>query len=340
MRRTIILLLLPCYLSTAQSFQIEKIPTNTDAYFRGMSVVDDAVAWVSGSKGVVGRSIDGGKSWRFVQVKGHEKLEFRSLYAFDSLNAIVVNAGSPAMIMRTIDGGRNWRTVFQNSHPDAFVDGVDFWNEKEGVVYGDAIEGTMLIIETKDGGVTWKEIPAALRPKLLEGEGSFAASGTNVRCLGKNKIVIATGGKHSRIFISDDKAKSWKSVEVPIIQGETMTGIFSTAFRNEKQGIIVGGNYEVDSLKRDHVFMTLDGGNTWKAPTVPTRGIREGSEYLTDKIIVATGFPGTDISHDGGNTWNALSDEKQFAVVRKARKGSLVVIAGGNGKLGLIKSAK
>lgn len=300
MKKILFILLLHTFAVQAQVFQIEKVSTSVDAYFRGMSVVDDDVAWVSGSKGVVGRTIDGGKTWRFLQVKGHEKLEFRSLYAFDSLHAVIANAGSPALIMRTTDGGRNWKTVFQNSHPDAFIDGVDFWNAKEGVVYGDAIQEAMLLIHTRDGGVTWKETPADLRPKLLEGEGSFAASGTNIRCLGKSKLVIATGGKHSRVFISDDKGKSFRVVQAPIIQGETMTGIFSTAFRNERHGIIVGGNYVVDSLKKDHVFITEDGGNTWKAPTKPTRGIREGSEYITDKVIVATGFPGTDISYDGG----------------------------------------
>jgi photosystem II stability/assembly factor-like uncharacterized protein len=340
MRTLLFLLLLHVTIADAQNFELEKVQTNTDAYFRGMSVVNDAVAWVSGSKGVVGRTINGGKTWRFLQVRGHEKLEFRSLYAFDSLNAVIANAGSPAMIMRTVDGGRNWKSVFQNSHPDAFIDGVDFWNAKEGIVYGDAIEGSMLIIKTRDGGNTWEEVSAGLRPKLLEGEGSFAASGTNIRCVGKNKLIIATGGMHSRIFISYDKAKTWTIFEPPIIQGKTMTGIFSTAFLNETNGIIAGGNYEIDSLATDHVFLTEDGGKTWNAPKVPTRGIREGAEYITDKIIIATGYPGIDISYDGGKNWKSLSDEKQFAVVRKARKGSLIVIAGGNGKVALIKEKK
>ncbi|HEY0742676.1 MAG TPA: YCF48-related protein [Chryseosolibacter sp.] len=340
MRIVIVLLLLHFSASHAQVYQLKKIQTNTDAYFRGMSVVDDRVAWVSGSKGVVGRSMDGGNTWRFLQVKGHEKLEFRSLYAFDSLHAVIANAGTPAIILRTSDGGRNWQPVFQNSHPDAFIDGVDFWNSNEGIFYGDAIEGSMLIIRTRDGGKTWEELAPDLRPKLMAGEGSFAASGTNIRCIGKANVVIATGGKHSRIFVSHDKAKSWRILNVPIIQGETMTGIFSTAFLDENHGLIVGGNYEIDSLAQDHIFLTQDGGKTWTRPITPTRGIREGSEYISDKVLIAAGYPGIDISYDSGRNWQPLSDEKQFAVVRKARRGSLVVIAGGSGKVGLITSRK
>ena len=337
---SVLLLLLLQLFSHAQMFELHNVQTNTDAYFRGMSVVNNDVAWVSGSKGVVGRTLDGGKTWRFLQVKGHEKLEFRSLYAFDSLNAVIANAGSPAMIFRTTDGGRNWKPVFQNSHPDAFIDGVDFWNAKEGVVYGDAIEGAMLLVKTSDGGNTWTEVPATLRPKLLKGEGSFAASGTNIRCIGSNKVIIATGGEHSRIFVSNDKGKTWTIFSPPIIQGKTMTGIFSTAFFNESKGIIVGGNYEIDSLATDHILLTEDGGKSWDAPTIPTRGIREGAEYISDKIIIATGYPGTDISYDSGRTWKPFSDERQYAVVRKARNGSLIIIAGGNGKVALVKEKK
>lgn len=324
----------------SQDFHLEKITTNTDAYFRGMSVVDDRTAWVSGSKGVVGRSIDGGKTWRFTQVPGHEKLEFRSLYAFDSLTALIANAGSPTYILRTTDGGRNWKNVYQNSHPEAFVDGMDFWNNRDGLIYGDAIQGSMLLVTTKDGGVTWQETQSDLRPSLMEGEGSFAASGTNVRCVGDSKVFIATGGKHSRVFVSNDKAATWTVMEAPIIQGETMTGIFSAAFKNAKEGIIAGGNWMVDSLKRDHIFLTSDGGKKWTAPQTPTRGIRECVEYIGSKVVIACGYPGIDISTDDGKNWKAFSDEKQFAVIRKARKGSLVVVAGGGGKLALLKSGK
>lgn len=70
------------------------------ASFRAVSVVDDQVVWVSGSKGHVCKSIDGGKTWTVNQVKGFEPLDFRSCYAFDANSAIIANAGEPAHILK------------------------------------------------------------------------------------------------------------------------------------------------------------------------------------------------------------------------------------------------
>jgi photosystem II stability/assembly factor-like uncharacterized protein len=312
----------------AQSLQLKKIDLPVESYFRGISVVDDAVAWISGSRGTVGRTIDGGKTWQFVQPKGFERLDFRSLFAFDSLHAVMANAGSPAYILATRNGGKNWKQLYINSHPDAFIDGVDFWNSNEGIFYGDAVRGRMLLVRTTDGGKTWTEINEELRPQLLDGEGSFAASGTNIRCLPSGKTFIATGGLVSRLFISNDKARSWSVVKPPVIQGKTMTGIFSIAFGNDVEGILVGGDYEIDTLRQDHIFLTHDGGKSWVAPKMPTGGIRESVEYLTNSLIVACGFPGVEYSSDGGVTWNKISDERGYAAVRKARNGKLIILTG------------
>jgi photosystem II stability/assembly factor-like uncharacterized protein len=328
-----------CALGTpgvAQDAQLKKVDTKTDAYFRGLSVVDDRVAWVSGSKGYVGRTIDGGKSIRMMQVKNFEDKEFRSLYAFDSLNAITANAGSPAYVLRTTDGGLNWAIVYQNNHQEAFIDGMDFWNNKEGIVYGDPIEGSMLLLRTFDGGISWQELPRENRPMLKEGEASFAASGTGIRCLERKQVVIATGGKISRLWKSDDQAMHWTTIEPPIIQGKTMTGIFSIAFMNSKQGVVVGGNYENQNLQTDHILITKNGGKTWTRPVMPTRGMRECVEYVTSTTLLAIGVEGCDISRDSGNSWSSLSEAKKLSVVRKARKGSLIMMAGGNGQVNIL----
>lgn len=121
----------------AQTLSIKNCEVTVKSSFRGLSVVNDSVVWVSGSAGWVGRSLNGAATWTFKQVEGFEKVDFRSLYAFDSQTAIIANAGSPANILRTTDGGETWKAVYTNVHKDAFFDGVDFWNNNEGIMYGD-----------------------------------------------------------------------------------------------------------------------------------------------------------------------------------------------------------
>lgn len=334
--KTLLILILSCPLllqAQAPSIKISKLPAAVS--IRGLSVVDDNVIWMGGSAGTVCRSTDGGISFKCNVIPGFDSTEFRSVYAFDDSAAIICNIGSPAKILRTADAGISWQEVYSNEDPAAFIDGIDFWNDKEGIVHGDPIDGFMLILTTNDGGQTWRE-PAGERPRLLEGEACFAASGTAIRCTGESKAMIASGGIASRFFISSDKGITWKWVPTPIVQGLTSTGIFSFAFRDDQSGIIAGGDYKRDTLSTDHIFLTNDGGNNWQQPSRPTRGYRECVEYITDKLVLAVGPSGMDISLNGGLTWEPFSDEKLFHVVRKARTGKRVIAAGGGGIIGQV----
>ena len=264
MNRLIIFFILIVQFGFSQELKWSTIPLNVKTSIRGMSVVNDSEAWISGSGGYIGRTLNGGIDWTLKQIPGFEKLEFRSLYAFSATSAIVANSGSPANILITNDGGLNWRVVYTNENKDAFFDGIDFWNDKEGIIYGDPIQGKMLMLRTNDGGLHWEEI--AGRPILEEGEASFAASGTGIRCLEKKKIVIATGGKVSRLWISNDKGSHWNFIPSPMIHGESSTGMFSVSFWGEKKASIVGGDYLKDSLSIDHNFYSIDGGKKWLKP--------------------------------------------------------------------------
>ena len=312
----------------SEIINFEKIEIDTTYIFRGLSVVDDSVAWVSGRKGIVGRSTNGGKLWKFTQVKGFEKLDFRSLYAFNSLEAIVANAGSPAHILRTKDGGENWEIIYTNKDSSAFFDGIDFWNDQQGIIYGDAIKGRMLLVQTHDAGKSWQELPKKNCPEMALGEGSFAASGTGIRCYGKEKVMICTGGKVSRLFVSKNKGNNWSVLSPPIIQGETTTGISSFSFRNDLEGIIVGGDFLKDKQKEKSIFYTKDGGKTWKEPLNSTGGERCCVEYISKNLVLCTGKSGMDCSASGGINWSPIKDQKNFYVIRKARKGKLIIATG------------
>lgn len=338
MRYITFLLAVVSFISSAQKVFIKNVLEKLPTSIRGLSVVNDHVVWFSGSMGHVGRSINGGVSWNVQQVKDFEKVDFRSLYAFDSLNAIIANAGSPASILKTMDGGKTWKEVYRNELKDIFLDGVDFWDAKRGIIYGDPIDGRMVLLKTNDGGNSWQEITKENRPALSEGEASFAASGTGIRCFDKSSVVIATGGNFSRLWISQNGGENWKPRDVPIIQGKASAGIFSIA-QSSNKWIVVGGDFEVDTLKQRHILIGTTNGTSWSMPKKPTGGYRSGIEFITGKIWIAVGQPGADVSFTDGRTWESIPNEKALHVVRKARNGSRI-FAAGNGRVAEIQIQK
>lgn len=290
-------------------------------------MVNDQLAWVSGSNGWIAKTLNG-KDFEWWQLPGYEKTDFRDIEAFSDKDAIIVSAGSPAYIFKTSDGGKSWKKVYENNDPNIFLDGMDFWNSKEGMAYGDPINGLMQLLITKDGGETWQNISSKANILLNEGEAGFAASGTGIKIVG-NKIFIATGGTFSRLFTSSDKGNTWKVENLPLIQGKSSTGCFSIdVFKNKI--FAIGGDYLNDTQSKGN-YAIKNHGN-WISPNTPPFGFKSCILCIDDKIILTTGTSGTDISNDGGKTFHQI-DSQSLNVCRKAKKGSLILLAGSNGKI-------
>ena len=312
--------------------RIDTLTSGKKTSFRGMSVVTDKVIWVSGSNGTVGKSVNGGKDWKWYQVTKFETADFRDIEAFDATTAIVMVIGEPAYLLRTTDGGENWKVVYENKTKGMFLDGMEFWNSESGIVIGDPIDGRLFIARTFDGGHSWHAIPEKYRPKAAEGEAIFAASGTSIRALDRDEAVFVTGGTTSNVFIRDQK------INLPIIQGKSSAGAFSIAvWDNHKRNggnkmIIVGGDYAADSLSTANCFYSTDRGQTWQAATRPPMGYKSCVEYITEKELIACGTSGVDYSSDGGKTWTQISKES-YHVCRKAKDGKSVYLAGVNGRI-------
>ncbi|MBC7863879.1 MAG: oxidoreductase [Bacteroidia bacterium] len=314
------------------SQEIKDISDTCSAGFRGLSVVNDSLIWLGGTKGTVGISNNGGKKWKWIKVKNHTTLDFRSIYGFDEKRAVIANAGFPATILITDDGGENWKQVYRSFDSSMFFDGMDFWDNEHGIIFGDPVKGKMFVAETKDGGKTWKEIPNEKRPLLETGEASFAASGTTIRTFPKSKIIIASGGKISRLWYSENFGTDWTYFKTPIMQGSASTGIFSFAVSGKKI-IIVGGDYTSDSLKKDNNFIGTFPGKKFSAPKVSTQGYYSCVELVSKTSVYATGPLGTEVSLDSGNTWKVI-DKTSYNCVRKARNGNAIYFCGAKGKLG------
>lgn len=304
--------------------------------FRALSVVNDSVVWVAGTAGTVCVSKNGGEFFHCFNVPGYDSADFRTLYAFNENIALIANAGSPAVILRTANGGDTWNKVFECDRPEAFINGMDFFDSKRGLCYGDPVDGLLMLVQTTDSGRTWHWLHTSSRPLLAEGEISFAASGTGIRCNKRGNVMISTGGAISRILYSNDYGKSWNSWLTPMLQGREFGGIFSFAFRDSLNGVIVGGDYREQHFKEQHVFVTRDGGQQWHFPSLPTRGYRECVQYLSADTLLAVGPSGVDLSADGGNHWQPFSETAGLHVVQQARNGTLLVVAGNRGQIGIL----
>ncbi|HEY0453041.1 oxidoreductase [Actinophytocola sp.] len=287
-------------------------PTGTDAQLRGLSVISRQVAWASGARGTVLRTLDGGRTWARVGPPGTANLDFRDIEAFDARTAVALSIGNgeDSRIYRTTDGGATWTETFRNTEAAAFYDCVAFFDERNGLVAGDPVDGHFRILSTSDGGRSWRLVPDEGVPPALDGEFEFSASGQCVTVAGRRDAWIATGGATTaRVLHSADRGHTWTASDTPLAGGSS-AGVFAVAFRTPRQGIAIGGDYR-DPTGGDHnLALTTDAGRTWREPVNSPRGYRSAVVYhpFLGSLLIAVGPTGSDVSVDGGRRWTQFDD--------------------------------
>lgn len=306
------------------------------ARLRGVSAVNERVAWASGANATVLRTSDGGVTWLKLNVT-NEQLDFRDIDAIDPQTAytLSIGTGPASRIYKTTDAGATWTMQFKNDDPKAFLDAMSFWDADNGIVFGDSVDGQLYILLTDNGGRTWTRVPKTALPPALENEGAFAASGTNIAVFGKTHAWIGTGaGAKARVLRTTDRGRSWQVADTPLAAGQS-AGIFSVAFRDAKHGVVAGGDYRKEQEAVDNLAVTNDGGATWKLVT-GLSGFRSVVAYVPGAktpALVALGPSGGDYSLDDGQTWKPIEgpgfDTFSF-IPRKATGWG----AGANGALG------
>jgi len=315
------------HFSDAQNIKIELKDSLKRVSLRGLSVVNDAIIWASGSNGTVAKSIDGGKTFEWKTVKGYEKRDFRDIEVFDANTAIIIGIAEPAIILKTIDGGQSWKKVFEDSTKGMFLDAVDFDEKGNGMVIGDPINGCVFSATTTDFGETWnvKSNFSAI-DSVADGEAFFASSGSNIVYPKKNASIFVTGGKQSRLNFNN----RW--FRLPILQGKESTGANSIAIFNKK-AVVVGGDFAKDKDTTGNcVLINLDKKPTFYFPQKPPKGYKSSVIFINSSTLVTCGTSGVDVSIDGGINWKNISTES-YHVVEKSKKGNAIFLAGSRGKI-------
>ncbi len=336
-------------LSDVFAGRLQQVETNSEASFRGLSVVSSDIVWASGSGGTVIRTTDGGKSFEAVNIPGAEDLDFRDIEAFSEKVAVAISAGNPAKAYRTEDGGKNWTLVYEKSHEKVFFDSMAFWNAQDanssnGIAFSDPIDGKLFLIRTSDGGRTWTAPKGDERPAALEGEAGFAASGTCLTVLGEKHVWIGLGGKtggddeksKARVAMSHDGGATWQHANTCLASSES-AGIFSLVFADSKTGVAVGGDYLDPKDDSGNVAITSDGGVTWSHAEKRPDGFRSAVDVVEKngkRIWITTGESsgkgGIDYSIDDGKTWQPVTDSP-FHTARFSPDGSTCWMTGADG---------
>ena len=309
----VIVLALPAAAAAHQKPRWVPVPTGSDQQYRGLDAVDKRTAWVGGSAGEVLRTTDGGKTWKDVSPPDSAGLLFRDVEAESSQRATVlsIGTGDASRIYRTTDGGRQWDLAFVNDDPNAFYDCMDFFDGgRRGLALSDPVDGKFRIAATFDSGRSWHVLPNRGMPAAVDGEFGFAASGTCLVTSGDRDAWFGSGGGAARVFHSRDGGFTWTVTTAPIPAAEA-GGVFSLAFRNSRDGVMVGGDFTAPDNGVDASGFTHD-GDRWLSGG-DLAGYRSGVDWL-GRTLVAVGPNGSDVSYDGARSWKAFDDAPYDAV--------------------------
>lgn len=329
MHRSALLALLALVPSAAGA-QSALVAAGTTSEFRAAHAPSDTVVWAAGSGGVVARSVDAGSTWQVDTIAGATDLFLVGIHAAGQDTAVVLGTGfetSAARIYRTEDGGGSWTETYADDRAGIFLDGLAFWDDARGVVFGDPIDGEFIVLTTGDGGRTWTAVPDSALPGALAGEAGFAASGRALVTAGDGRAWFGTGGAdRARVFRTTDYGATWQAFDAPIASGAT-AGIFALAFRDTLNGVAVGGDHTQRTVPGDNILRTSDGGETWDVVggTQPA-GVRYGAlfaEAADEAWLIAVGPSGAGISEDEGEAWTVLDRGHWNTVAAGSRCGWL-----------------
>ncbi|HKE20536.1 MAG TPA: hypothetical protein VKB80_36935, partial [Kofleriaceae bacterium] len=156
--------------------------SGTTGRLQAVSPVDERVVWASGVGGTYALTTDGGATWQAHVVPGGESLEFRDVHGVSDRVAYLLAAGTgPASrIYKTVDAGASWIPQFTNDNPKAFFDALACWDDRHAIAVSDSVDRQFVVLFTETGGKIWTRVPPDHLPAAQDGEGFFAASGTNV----------------------------------------------------------------------------------------------------------------------------------------------------------------
>ena len=255
----------------------ESLPLGTKADFRGIWFTDAMHGWISGGSyeitgGIVGRTTDGGKTWRFVSdLTKRDRMSIPAIRFFTANRGIA--ATTSGAILSTTDGGNNWTPASRQGRATT-LSSLVFLDDRRGWAAGHGE-----VLSTADGGETW----TALTP-----EGVDTRYRSPIRTLHFHDERHGWAvGMTALLMRTADGGVTWESVATQLA-GER-PNFWDTFFIDTETGWVVG--------EQGTILATTDGGRTW---TRQDTGLKDARSAATlERIPTARGSVTVDA---GGRT--------------------------------------
>ena len=292
----------------------EAVSIPTDATFGGVCFTDSLNGWIAGGGylidgGIVGRTRDGGRTWRFqsgVLPGGGTSFALTSIQFQDTLRGCAV--GSAGTVLVTADGGESWREVRRGRTSGDGLGDLDFVDASHGWAVGSAS-----LVRTEDGGQSWT--PWMDRVDNPKGMHLYA-----IRPAGGTVYIV---GEQGLVLKLDREKQRFTRVALPY-RG-TLFGVVGTP------GMVL-----VHGL-RGNAYRSTDGGANWtKVETGVSAGIASGAEMSDGSVVLVSQAGHVLLSTDEGATFKRVKVATATPAFSVAEAGKGTVAVAGIGGVRMV----
>lgn len=271
-----------------------KIQTSTKLPLRGISFSDTLNGYICGDNGLIMKTTDGGKSWANQNSGTNQNLW--DIQVIPNTNGQqVLSIGNNKTVRKTVNGGVSWSNIQVPFGNGSFLFGIHCIDSLTYYLSGGDFQvNSGAVLETKNGGVTWKKY-AQLNSVFMDkvfmldtnlgfvcGTGNSFNNGSifkldkamspdfQLSLFSNNLVISITGrtknhivavGNFGRIWNSKDMGQNWTE---SFISDTLNSSLFSVKFADTLNGIMCGGISDGSFIQS-----TIDGGNTWKEEIHP-----------------------------------------------------------------------